>query len=167
MKTIILKNSLLALLITTSYSGGIFANEVEVPTDDVLPADPSEVMSAPTPPPEPPSPGASRIPDPELQPADASEVALAGLNHGVEMWYHDVKEIKNALATQAALTGLFQPYNVGQFNVTAAVGGYKDHTAIAVGVGYRFNEAFAVKAGIAKGSKKSHVAYNIGLNYEF
>ncbi|XWY20165.1 YadA C-terminal domain-containing protein [Bisgaard Taxon 45] len=166
MKTITLKNSLLALLITTSYSGGIFANEVEVPTDDVLPADPSEVMSAPTPPPEPPSPKASDL-NPPPEPADASEVALAGLNHGVEMWYHDVKEIKNALATQAALTGLFQPYNVGQFNVTAAVGGYKDHTAIAVGAGYRFNKAFAVKAGIAKGSKKSNVAYNIGLNYEF
>ncbi|EOM5092114.1 YadA-like family protein, partial [Escherichia coli] len=50
------------------------------------------------------------------------------------------KEMKRAAAQSAALTGLFQPYSVGKFNATAAVGGYSDQQALAVGVGYRFNE---------------------------
>ncbi|MGX4132776.1 hypothetical protein ACWJT8_26690, partial [Escherichia coli] len=36
------------------------------------------------------------------------------------------KEMKRAAAQSAALTGLFQPYSVGKFNATAAVGGYSD-----------------------------------------
>ncbi|WP_368257057.1 YadA C-terminal domain-containing protein, partial [Escherichia coli] len=47
------------------------------------------------------------------------------------------KEMKRAAAQSAALTGLFQPYSVGKFNATAAVGGYSDQQALAVGVGYR------------------------------
>ncbi|HAI2393009.1 TPA: hypothetical protein HI096_004991, partial [Escherichia coli] len=53
------------------------------------------------------------------------------------------KEMKRAAAQSAALTGLFQPYSVGKFNATAAVGGYSDQQALAVGVGYRFNEQTA------------------------
>ncbi|EJI0686148.1 YadA-like family protein, partial [Escherichia coli] len=59
------------------------------------------------------------------------------------------KEMKRAAAQSAALTGLFQPYSVGKFNATAAVGGYSDEQALAVGVGYRFNEQTAAKAGVA------------------
>ena len=49
------------------------------------------------------------------------------------------KETRQGLAAQAALSGLFQPYSVGKFNVTAALGGFKSDTAVAVGAGYRFN----------------------------
>ncbi|MCN8312349.1 YadA-like family protein, partial [Escherichia coli] len=59
------------------------------------------------------------------------------------------KEMKRAAAQSAALTGLFQPYSVGKFNASAAVGGYSDQQALAVGVGYRFNEQTAAKAGVA------------------
>ncbi|EOO3277133.1 YadA-like family protein, partial [Escherichia coli] len=59
------------------------------------------------------------------------------------------EEMKRAAAQSAALAGLFQPYSVGKFNATAALGGYSDKQAIAVGVGYRFNEQTAAKAGIA------------------
>ncbi|ENY7139036.1 hemagglutinin, partial [Escherichia coli] len=36
------------------------------------------------------------------------------------------EEMKRAAAQSAALAGLFQPYSVGKFNATAAVGGYSD-----------------------------------------
>ncbi|EMH7165177.1 YadA-like family protein, partial [Escherichia coli] len=49
------------------------------------------------------------------------------------------EEMKRAAAQSAALSGLFQPYSVGKFNATAALGGYSDKQAVAVGVGYRFN----------------------------
>ncbi|STO55383.1 trimeric autotransporter adhesin Hada [Canicola haemoglobinophilus] len=75
------------------------------------------------------------------------------------------KDLKRGLATQAALSGLFQPYSVGKFNVTAAVGGYKSEVALAVGTGYRFNEKLATKAGVA--FNKGGVSYNVGVNYEF
>ncbi|WP_105907399.1 YadA-like family protein, partial [Escherichia coli] len=45
------------------------------------------------------------------------------------------EEMKRAAAQSAALAGLFQPYSVGKFNATAALGGYSDKQAIAVGVG--------------------------------
>ncbi|OOR99459.1 hypothetical protein B0186_07485 [Canicola haemoglobinophilus] len=77
------------------------------------------------------------------------------------------KEVKVGLATQAALAGLFQPYNVGKVNVTAAVGGYKSKSAVAVGMGYRVNTKFAAKAGVAVGFGKGNAAYNVGVNYEF
>ncbi|EMO8322545.1 YadA-like family protein [Escherichia coli] len=75
------------------------------------------------------------------------------------------KEMKRAAAQSAALTGLFQPYSVGKFNATAAVGGYSDQQALAVGVGYRFNEQTAAKAGIA--ASDGDVSYNVGVNFEF
>ena len=76
------------------------------------------------------------------------------------------KEIKRGLAAQAALTGLFQPYNVGKANFTAAVGGYKSQTAVAVGTGYRYNEYVASKAGVAF-SQGGGVSYNMGINFEW
>lgn len=77
------------------------------------------------------------------------------------------KETQDGLAAQAALTGLFQPYNVGKLNVSAALGGYKSRTAIAVGVGYRVNERVAIKAGLASNTRSGDLAYNIGVNVEF
>ncbi|EJN8642259.1 YadA-like family protein, partial [Escherichia coli] len=69
------------------------------------------------------------------------------------------EEMKRAAAQSAALAGLFQPYSVGKFNATAALGGYSDKQAIAVGVGYRFNEQTAAKAGIA--ASDGDVSYNM------
>ncbi len=78
------------------------------------------------------------------------------------------KETRQGLAAQAALSGLFQPYSVGKFNVTAALGGFKSDTAVAVGAGYRFNENFAAKAGLAVGtSSGGSASYNVGVNYEW
>jgi len=75
------------------------------------------------------------------------------------------KEMKRAAAQSAALTGLFQPYSVGKFNATAAVGGYSDEQALAVGVGYRFNEQTAAKAGVA--FSDGDASWNVGVNFEF
>ncbi|EFC5376194.1 hypothetical protein CQ975_004372 [Escherichia coli] len=75
------------------------------------------------------------------------------------------EEMKRAAAQSAALAGLFQPYSVGKFNATAALGGYSDKQAVAVGVGYRFSEQTAAKAGIA--ASDGDVSYNVGVNFEF
>nr|WP_274584239.1 YadA-like family protein [Neisseria sp. 51.81] len=75
------------------------------------------------------------------------------------------KDTRRGLATQAALAGLFQPYKVGRVNISAAVGGYKSESAVAVGAGYRFSEQFAAKLGVAANS--GGTAYNFGVNYEF
>ena len=77
-------------------------------------------------------------------------------------------KMKKGFASQAALNGLFQPYNVGKFNVSAAIGGYDSEQAMALGAGYRFNENFAIKAGIASDlGGFDHVTYNVGANFEF
>ena len=77
-------------------------------------------------------------------------------------------KMKKGFASQAALNGLFQPYNVGKFNVSAAIGGYDSEQAMALGAGYRLNKNFAIKAGIASDlSGFDHVTYNVGANFEF
>lgn len=76
------------------------------------------------------------------------------------------KDLKRGLASQAALNGLFQPYNVGKLNLTAAVGGYKSQTAVAVGTGYRYNENIATKAGVAF-TRGGSATYNVGVNFEW
>lgn len=76
------------------------------------------------------------------------------------------KDLKRGLAAQAALNGLFQPYNVGKLNLTAAVGGYKSQTAVAVGTGYRHNENVATKAGVAF-THGGSATYNVGVNFEW
>ena len=76
------------------------------------------------------------------------------------------KDLKRGLAAQAALTGLFQPYTVGKANFTAAVGGYKSQTAVAVGTGYRYNQNIATKAGVAF-TQGGGVTYNAGVNFEW
>ena len=77
-------------------------------------------------------------------------------------------KVDRGLASSAALNGLFQPYNVGNFNVTAGIGGYRSETAIAIGSGYRFNENLAAKAGISTStSNTSSVMYNTSVNFEW
>ena len=78
------------------------------------------------------------------------------------------EEMKKGFASQAALAGLFQPYNVGKFNLSVALGGYESEQAMALGTGYRFNENFALKAGIATDvGGFDHLTYNIGANFEW
>ncbi|SUC09744.1 adhesion A [Pasteurella canis] len=77
------------------------------------------------------------------------------------------KEMSRGFAAQSALTGLFQPYNVGKLNVSAALGGYKSENALAIGAGYRFNQNIAAKAGISSSLNNSDLSYNVGFNYEF
>ena len=67
-------------------------------------------------------------------------------------------KVENGMAAQAALSGLFQPYSVGKFNATAALGGYGSKSAVAIGAGYRVNPNLAFKAGAAintSGNKKA------------
>ena len=77
------------------------------------------------------------------------------------------KDVERGIATNAALSGLFQPYNVGKVNATAAIGGYKSTTAVAIGAGYRFNEKLAAKAGVSFNTRGGSGAYNVSINYEF
>lgn len=78
------------------------------------------------------------------------------------------EEMKKVFASQAALNGLFQPYNVGKFNLSVAIGGYESEQAMALSTGYRFNENFAMKAGIASDvGGFDHITYNIGANFEW
>lgn len=103
---------------------------------------------------------------------DAAEKSVADHGtrlNGLDRTVSDLrKETRQGLAEQAALSGLFQPYNVGRFNVTAAVGGYKSESAVAIGTGFRFTENFAAKAGVAVGtSSGSSAAYHVGVNYEW
>lgn len=77
------------------------------------------------------------------------------------------ENFESGMAIQSAHAALFQPYRVGRVNVTAGLGGYKGKTALAVGVGYRFNERFAAKAGVAADTKGKRASYNLGVNFEF
>ncbi|OSL37116.1 putative outer membrane insertion C- signal [Escherichia coli TA464] len=45
------------------------------------------------------------------------------------------------------------------------MGGYSDQQALAVGVGYRFNEKTAAKGGIA--FSDGDTSWNMGVNVEF
>ncbi|MFC0820631.1 YadA C-terminal domain-containing protein [Moraxella marmotae] len=101
----------------------------------------------------------------------ATNNAIASANAKINQNAQDIKELdeqmKRGLATQAALTGLFQPYQVGKANLTLAVGGYKSESALAIGTGYRFNEKVATKAGVAFGTSGNSAAYNLGVNFEW
>ncbi|RTP97312.1 hypothetical protein EKN38_22415 [Enterobacter sp. WCHEn045836] len=76
--------------------------------------------------------------------------------------------MKKGFASQAALSGLFQPYGVGKANLSLAFGGYESHSAIAVGSGYRFNENVALKTGFATNAEDfSDLTYTAGVNFEW
>lgn len=100
-----------------------------------------------------------------LAATNSNETAVVATNDGKTADAEN-KKLKRGLAAQAALSGLFQPYSVGKANVTAAVGGYRSQSAFAVGVGYRYNEKFATKAGFAF-APGGGVAYHAGVNFEW
>ena len=77
------------------------------------------------------------------------------------------KDFESGMAANAALSGLFQPYGIGRFNATAAIGGYQSQQAVAVGAGYRFNQNFATKMGVATSTNGGGTAYNVGVNFEW
>ncbi|AGH73858.1 YadA-like family protein [Edwardsiella piscicida] len=87
---------------------------------------------------------------------------LGAMQHQIDNNRHEMRQIA---AKDAALAGLFQPYSIGKFNASAALGGYKDQQAVAVGVGYRFTHQLAAKAGAA--FNDNSLEYNVGVNYEF
>ncbi|EKF2946971.1 TPA: YadA-like family protein [Escherichia coli] len=93
------------------------------------------------------------------------KMATERMNNMQEQIKENRKELRESAAQSAALAGLFQPYSVGKFNATAAVGGYRDEQAIAVGVGYRFIENVAGKVAVAAGG--SSASWNAGVNFEF
>ncbi|GDD44583.1 adhesin YadA [Escherichia coli] len=93
------------------------------------------------------------------------KMATERMNNMQKQIKENRKELRESAAQSAALAGLFQPYSVGKFNATAAVGGYRDEQAIAVGVGYRFRENVAGKVAVAAGG--SSASWNAGVNFEF
>ncbi|EJM1491728.1 immunoglobulin-binding protein, partial [Escherichia coli] len=54
------------------------------------------------------------------------KMATERMNNMQEQIKENRKELRESAAQSAALAGLFQPYSVGKFNATAAVGGYRD-----------------------------------------
>ncbi|MEI9600494.1 YadA-like family protein [Moellerella wisconsensis] len=99
----------------------------------------------------------------------AMEKSISMINKSVREKFQKLDaKIEQGLAAQSALNGLFQPYNIGKFNITAALGGYDSSTAMALGSGYRFNENFAAKAAVAvNAGDPSGVSYNMGVNLEW
>ncbi|MEY1423642.1 YadA-like family protein [Morganella morganii] len=87
----------------------------------------------------------------------------------LELRYDELNDkMQRGFAMSAATSNLFQPYNVGKFNLSAAVGGYNSENAVAVGSGYRFNENVAVKASLATStSNGGDVMYGAGMNLEW
>ncbi|WP_082981217.1 YadA-like family protein [Morganella psychrotolerans] len=87
----------------------------------------------------------------------------------LELRYDELDDkMQRGFAMSAATANLFQPYNVGKFNLSAAVGGFNSENALAVGSGYRFNENVAVKASLATStSQGGDVMYGAGMNLEW
>ena len=97
---------------------------------------------------------------------DAVEALDSRIDGVSDQVNHLEEKLEEGLAMSAAMAGLFQPYNVGKFNVSVAGGGYGSQGAIAVGSGFRFNENVAVKAGLASIPGKGKASYNVGMNFE-
>ncbi|MFA0083390.1 YadA C-terminal domain-containing protein, partial [Vibrio breoganii] len=77
------------------------------------------------------------------------------------------KNVDGAYAESAAFAGLVDPYGVGKFAVTAAVGYHGDAQAVAVGVGERFTENFTAKLGGAYDTATESMSAYAGVGYEF
>lgn len=71
--------------------------------------------------------------------------------------------INQGLAASAALTGLFQPFCMGNSIGNISIGGYGASMAIAFGMGYSIDKNIAAKAGVAY-SAGNNVMYNASLN---
>ncbi|WP_261817280.1 YadA C-terminal domain-containing protein [Vibrio gallicus] len=77
------------------------------------------------------------------------------------------KNVDGAYAESAAFAGLVDPYGVGHFTVTTAVGYHGDAQAVAVGVGERFTEHFTAKLGGAYDTATESMSAYAGVGYEF
>jgi len=76
--------------------------------------------------------------------------------------------MKRGFASQAALSGLFQPYSVGKFNLSMSLGGYESTNALALGSGYRLTEQVAAKIGVATNTEDfKGTSYNAAVNFEW
>ncbi|MFZ4832425.1 YadA C-terminal domain-containing protein [Rouxiella sp. Mn2063] len=76
--------------------------------------------------------------------------------------------MKRGFASQAALSGLFQPYSVGKFNLSMSLGGYESTNALALGSGYRLTEQVAAKVGVATNTEDfKGTSYNAAVNFEW
>ncbi|MCZ5583676.1 YadA C-terminal domain-containing protein [Escherichia coli] len=93
------------------------------------------------------------------------KMATERMNNMQEQIKENRKELRRVQPRARHWQVFFQPYSVGKFNATAAVGGYRDEQAIAVGVGYRFTENVAGKVAVAAGG--SSASWNAGVNFEF
>lgn len=165
MKNNLLKQSVIAVLVGGALSGSAFAantqgNNAISTIVKVLVGDEND----------PNNPGLINLVDYLATDVEDNTAAIATHTQRLDNLDNRVnnlnKDLKRGLASQAALNGLFQPYNVGKLNLTAAVGGYKSQTAVAVGTGYRHNENVATKAGVAF-THGGSATYNVGVNFEW
>lgn len=83
--------------------------------------------------------------------------------------YYSFKEQTNgAIAGVAAMGQLAQPYGVGNVNVGAAIGSYESQQAIAIGMGYRYNENVTMRAAVAANSGNDmNPIIAASVNYEW
>ncbi len=78
------------------------------------------------------------------------------------------KKLERGLASSAALAGLVQPHGVNKINVTMALGMYRSSQALAAGVGYRANEHWTIRGGVATNTQNfQDFSANIGTGFEF
>ncbi|BEH99195.1 hypothetical protein KB20921_19460 [Edwardsiella ictaluri] len=68
-------------------------------------------------------------------------------------------------AKDVALAGLFQPYSVGKFNASTALGYHKDQQDVSVRMGYHFTHQLMAKADAA--FNDNSLECNVGINDEF
>ncbi|HHF4214869.1 TPA: YadA C-terminal domain-containing protein [Haemophilus influenzae] len=154
MKNNLLKQSVIAVLVGGALSGSAFAantqgNNAISTIVKVLVGDKND----------PNNPGLINLVDYLATDVEDNTAAIATHTQRLDNLDNRVnnlnKDLKRGLASQAALNGLFQPYNVGKLNLTAAVG-----------TGYRHNENVATKAGVAF-THGGSATYNVGVNFEW
>ncbi|ANF71096.1 hypothetical protein A6043_07245 [[Haemophilus] ducreyi] len=102
---------------------------------------------------------------------DGSYRMMEQNTHNINKNTHNInklsKELQTGLANQSALSMLVQPNGVGKTSVSAAVGGYRDKTALAIGVGSRITDRFTAKAGVAFNTYNGGMSYGASVGYEF
>ncbi|HHF3430759.1 TPA: YadA C-terminal domain-containing protein [Haemophilus influenzae] len=154
MKNNLLKQSVIAVLVGGALSGSAFAantqgNNAISTIVKVLVGDKND----------PNNPGLINLVDYLATDVEDNTAAIATHTQRLDNLDNRVnnlnKHLKRGLASQAALNGLFQPYNVGKLNLTAAVG-----------TGYRYNENIAAKTGVAF-TRGGSATYNVGVNFEY
>lgn len=108
----------------------------------------------------------------KLNRAEIGEVktGLNDLRGNFEAMAKDYREYKgqtnSAIAGLTAMTQLSGPNGIGNFNAGAAVGGYEGEHSLAIGVGYRPNENWTLRAG-ASINEKASSTYGASASYEW